>query len=181
LHSEQRTFLWQQYETETRGARTVHPAQPCGTGVYELIEHGGHTHTHLAYILEAPQKEGGVQAAFNIQGEGSYIVMVKNPTVPSQYRTRTGATYPSELVSVFGGRRWTSGKPVELLNYIGAELIVIGTKAKSIPEELGKAGEELEEIERVEAKHLDDKNLFENLRLSSKDRPAEPLLEGKRK
>jgi len=135
----------------------------------------------LAYILEAPQKEGGVQAAFNIQGEGSYIVMVKNPTVPSQYRTRTGATYPSELVSVFGGRRCTSGKPVELLNYIGAELIVIGTKAKSIPEELGKAGEELEEIERVEAKHLDDKNLFENLRLSSKDRPAEPLLEGKRK
>src|SRR5581483_12308992 len=42
------------YETKTRGVRVKPAARPAGEGVYAIVRH--ENHTHLAYVLELPDK-----------------------------------------------------------------------------------------------------------------------------
>jgi hypothetical protein len=78
--------------------------------VYAIIEE--HGHTHLAYVLELPDDIGTVQKAFNIQHEGSFIISVKNPDIPSPFGYTTQAPdYPKDLTDLFEGKRWRSANP----------------------------------------------------------------------
>jgi hypothetical protein len=63
------------YETTTRGERSVSECRLMGKGVYNIVEHKGHT--HLAYVLEFPEEPSEVQNDFNIEKEGSYVISVK--------------------------------------------------------------------------------------------------------
>jgi len=63
------------YQTATRGERKLSECKLMGRGVYNIVEHKGHT--HLAYVLEFPEEPGDVQKDFNLKNEGSYVISVK--------------------------------------------------------------------------------------------------------
>jgi len=114
------------YTTKTRGERRVEAARPAGRGFYGVITH--RNHTHLAYVLELPEKIGEVQEAFNIQKEGSYIITVKNPEVrgPMGLLPREKEPLPDHLLHHFQGRKFVPLDPPSFLDYKGTEVIIIG-------------------------------------------------------
>jgi hypothetical protein len=66
---------YEEYETKTRGVRKIPPARPAAEGVYTILRHG--EHTHLAYFLEVPKRQGPVERELNIKREASYIIAVR--------------------------------------------------------------------------------------------------------
>jgi len=168
-----------QYVTKTLGERRLEGMRPAGDGVYAIVEaiKHGRKHSHLAYVLENPKELGPVQRAFNIDHEGSFVINVKNPKGTSSFLKTKGANYPPELQQVFEDRNWNIASPLDLLDYEGAELLLIGA-AQDVVEEMGKIGEELEHYDKVEARRLTDKALYEDLHLSRKEHPPKPLLTG---
>jgi hypothetical protein len=147
-------------------------ARPVGEGRYAIVEHNDHT--HLTYVLELPREPGRAQDVFRIRPEGSYIVAVRNPRAdaPSPAGLRPGqrAQYPPELMEYFGNRRFIAVVDPRLLDYEGAEMVLIGA-AEDVRAELGI---ELDpEEERVE-----DADLLRTLQLQPGDLPTEPLQDG---
>jgi hypothetical protein len=163
----------QAYETRTRGVRVVPPARPVGEGRYGIAEHDGHT--HLAYLLELPRKAGPAQDAFRIRPEASCLVAVRNPLVdvPSGagMRPEQRAKYPPELQERFGDRRFISVGDPRLLDYEGAEIVLIGA-AENVREELGIDLEP--RTERVE-----NADIFQKLRTGPEELPTEALEHGR--
>ncbi len=119
---------YEEYETKTRGLRSIPPARPAAEGIYTIVRHGDHT--HLAYFLELPKHQGPVERELNIQREASYIIAVKNPETPSPPNTGLGskheAQFPEGLQRKFKARRFIPVDPPDFLNYEGAEIILIG-------------------------------------------------------
>jgi hypothetical protein len=160
------------YETKTRGVRAEQEARPAGEGGYAIVDHDGHT--HLAYVLELPPEPGPAQSAFHITKEASYIVAVRNPEAPAPpdvgLPPDRRAAYPEELLERFRGRRFAAVDTPELLDYEGAEIVLIG--ASEDPE--GELGIELDaEDERLEAA-----DIFRKLRLRPGELPPDPLESG---
>jgi hypothetical protein len=153
----------EEYETKTRGERARPAARPCGEGVYALVRHDGHT--HLAYVLELPGKPGPVQKVLEIGREASYIVAVKNPQAPSPPEAglapEAAATYPKSLEDKFHGRRFLPADPPKLLDYPGAQLLLIGASA-DIRAELGLELDPERETERTA-------EIFRDLNLAKAD------------
>jgi len=192
-------LIEENYTTITQGERTVSACRPAGEGLYAIVQ--AQNSTHLAYVLELPQDIGDVQKAFNIEKEGSFFLVVKNPNIPSQNQgnvqsidmTQPGLPNPNisrvipvppfqpilpqRLQEMIGGKIWTPAIPKEILNYKGIEMVIIG-ESNNLVKEFGKTGKEIEEEERIEASHLNDVNLFEELRLDKAKFPVEPLLYG---
>lgn len=168
------------YKTTTRGERSVSECRFMGRGVYNIVEHKGHT--HLAYVLEFPEEPSEVQNEFNIEKEGSYVISVKNPetTNPSYagLPDNEKVTYPTHLLEKFGSRRFVSLSSTEFIDYEGAELLFIGAK-KDIAEELGESGKELEELADFEIKEIvpltAERIIYEELHLEKEVLPSEPL------
>jgi hypothetical protein len=113
-------------------------AQPAGVARYVLADHGGHT--HLAYALARPPDDARLQRELNIRSEASYVIAVRNPDtsappgagLPEHRR----AQYPRELHDRFAWRRFIPANPPVLLDYPGAELVLIGA-AEDASRELG--------------------------------------------
>jgi len=165
------------YETKTRGERHVPACRPAGEGYYGIVEHG--PHTHLAFVLELPKEIGEVQKAMNIEEEGSYVVMVKNPEVPSStfFHGAKQASFPKHLQEKFEGRKFNSINPPDFLDHEDAELIIIAA-SENIAQEFGTTGIQLEEEEKVDVKRLKDDQVFSDLHLSKKQFPPQPLITG---
>ncbi|GBC02891.1 hypothetical protein RclHR1_04890002 [Rhizophagus clarus] len=168
------------YQTKTRGERSLSSCRLLGRGVYSIVEHKGHT--HLAYVLEFPEEQTEVQDDFNIKSEGSYVISVKNPETTNPPKTGLPdyekVTYPTHLIEKFAGRRFLSLSTTEFMDYDGAELLLIGAK-EDITEELGEAGEELEELSDFETKKITSLTaedvIFKELNLEKEALPTEPL------
>lgn len=170
LHAE---FGRIEYATKTKGKRQLPPVRPAGEGVYAIVRHDGHT--HLAYSLELPEHPREVQQTFHIGQEGSYILSIKNPGKSSPPRVGLGdgqkAEYPQKLQQVFGDRRFADADPPELLDYPGAELMLVGAEEKPAAElDIGL------EPDRETAATAD---IFTDLKLNRKDHPVKPLFEGR--
>jgi hypothetical protein len=161
------------YETITRGERVVPAARPAGEGVYELVRHVDHT--HIAYALELPEKPGPVQEELNIKPEASFIVSVKNPEAPSPPGTGLpedeAAKYPPSLETLFQGRRFVPVDPPDLLDYPGAQLLLIGAAA-DVRAELGIELNPERETERTA-------EIFQDLHLAKSKTKLDPLTKGK--
>ena len=161
-----------EYGTKTRGERFQPGARPAGEGVYRILRHGDHT--HLVYSLELPQEPGDVQQELQIEEEASYIISVKNPEqggpqAPGLAKDQP-VDYPQDLMDVFDGRKFANVDPPDLLNYDGAEFILIPASG-DIDKELG--------IElNADRESLDSADLFKDLRIDKKTRPTEPLTKG---
>jgi hypothetical protein len=127
-----------EYQTKTRGTRVQPEAPPAGEGRYAIVPHD--RHTHLAYWLEEPRDPGPTQELFNVERAASYIVAVKNPEAPTPPGVGLPgdrrADFPPELLKRFGGRRYAPLDTPELLDYKGAELVLIGATT-DVSRELG--------------------------------------------
>ena len=161
-----------EYATKTRGIRKVAPARPAAEGIYAIARHDGHT--HLAYVIELPERRGPAERELNIKREASYVVAVKNPESPSPPNVGLGpheeARFPKSLQQKFQGRRFLPVDPPDFLDHDGAELMLIG--ADEHPEkELGI---------QFEPDHEDEHraDIFRVLKLP-RDLVREPLFEGK--
>jgi hypothetical protein len=165
-----REFLARQYPTATRGMRLVGAAKPVGEGRYQLVSHLGHT--ELAYALELPRSLGPAQEEFQIKKTASYIVAVKNPDVVVQGFTSPadGPRYPQHVRDKFGDRRWIEVDDPGILDYEGAEILLLGAHTHDVEDELG-----IEIDEEVETR--DSAEIFRKLRLGKEAR-AEPLFRG---
>ncbi|UFS72173.1 hypothetical protein LPW11_08260 [Geomonas sp. RF6] len=166
-------FKEARYETKTRGTREVGAARPAGEGVYAIVRHDDHT--HLVYSLELPEKPREVQRELGIEDEASYILSIKNPEKPAPQqaglRGDQKATYPYKLREGFQDRRFIDADPPDFLDYEGTEIMLIGA-AEDPSEELGI---ELD----PEKETLSSADIFKDLKLSRKEHPVKPLLEGK--
>jgi len=104
-------------------------ARLVGAARYAIADHDGHS--HLAYVLAPSPHPAPLQRALKIQPEASYIVAVRNPDAPAPpgagLPEHRRAQYPPELRERFGGRRFIPANPPDVLDYPGAELVLIGT------------------------------------------------------
>ncbi|MFW5813516.1 MAG: hypothetical protein ACOCXC_04225 [Fibrobacterota bacterium] len=161
------------YSTKTRGERTIGAARPAGEGVYKILVHKGHT--HLAYVLELPRKPDDVQQELNIEDQASYVITVKNPDKPSPksmgISARQQAEYPAELMEKFRGRRFSEVDPPGLLDYEGAQFVLVAA-SDNIKEELGA------QIKR-ENESVENADIFTDLKIDPGKRPKKPLFEGR--
>ena len=162
----------QTYETKTRGERTRPEARPAGEGVYAIVRHDDHT--HLAYELELPRKPGEVQEELEIEPEASYIISIKNPEAPSPpgvgLRGERKVDFPRRLQEQFRGRRFADVDPPEMLDYVGAEVLLIGAD-EDVSEELGiQLNPERESLNTAE--------IFTKLKMEKREHPIEPLTKG---
>lgn len=161
------------YETKTRGVRTEPPARPAGEGRYSIVRH--EDHTHLAYALELPPEPGPVQHAFRIEKEASYVVAVRNPEAPAPRGAglpgHRRADFPPDVLERFGGRRFAALDPPVLLDYEGAELVLVGA-SEDVRSELGI---DLD----VERERLETADLLRDLRVRPEELPTEPLSDGR--
>lgn len=161
------------YGTKTRGEREIPAARPAGEGIYAIVRHDNHT--HLAYSLELPEQPREVQHALHIPAEGSYIISIKNPEKSSPpkvgLKPDQKAGYPRKLLAAFHDRRFADADPPELLDYPGAELMLIG--ARENPEQELAIGMEPDKETAVSA------DVFADLKLNRKEHPVKPLFEGK--
>lgn len=160
------------YETRTRGERVQPGARPVGEGRYAVVDHDGHT--HLAYVLELPPSPGEAQRVFRIEREASYVVAVRNPDAPAPPGTglppRRRPAYPEQLRARFGGRRFSPVDPPELLDFEGAEVVIIGASS-DVERELGI---ELD----AETERIEDADLLRKLRIPPSELPLDPLQRG---
>ena len=153
-----------------RGKRGHHPAGAVADTV-ALVRRG--RNLYLTYELELPERPGKVQDELNIERQGAYILSIRNPEKPAPpgagLTEREEAHYPKSLQREFRGRRFAAEDP-HLLDYEGAEFVLIG--ARSDPE---RAYDVNLQAEHETAENAD---IFRKLKLSRRDHPLEPLLEG---
>jgi len=155
------------YATKTRGERLLPAVRPVGEGVYCIVARG--KNTYLAYTLELPAKRGEVQKALEIEPEASYVISIKNPAMPGR-RAAKPAHYPQNLKEKFNDLRFIPANPTQLLDYEGAELLLIGAHT-NITEVLGvQLEKELETINTAD--------IFKDLNLWKKEHPILPLFKG---
>lgn len=200
LHSLERGLGERSYETKTRGERHEGPARLAGRGVYAIVNTRGKTPsknaTHLGYHLSHPSEAGEVQLELGIHTASSFVLQVKNPEAePTSFGQRVGlsagrrANYPegiSKYVFEKGtrgrsyGLRFVPCKCIDLLDYEGAELLLIAARSgtEGTDQSLGESrGEALKTVGERESQEPPE-DIFRELAIEKDRIPAEPI-EGK--
>jgi hypothetical protein len=168
------------YTTQTRGGRQVPAACPVGEGVYELVQHGDHT--HLVFALELPATPGPAQEELNIPAEASYVVQIRNPMqgankvankVANKGSNKTDARrdgFPRSLQARFRNRRFISEDVPEFLDHAGAEILLVAA-SQDVSGELGIALDRRHETEATA-------DIINDLRMRKSRHPIKPLFAG---
>jgi len=145
------------------GTRHQDPSRLAGRGAYAIVNNNprvpSERTTHLGYHLSHPSESelGEVQKALGIQSAAAFVIQVKNPLAPTTSnqvvgrKPETRAKYPEEIMKeVFGmggskgredyGLKFSSIETTELLDYEGAELLLIASVAgeAGVEEKLGE-------------------------------------------
>ncbi|EPQ60362.1 hypothetical protein GLOTRDRAFT_31016 [Gloeophyllum trabeum ATCC 11539] len=199
LHKLESGLGEKEYETKTRGTRHEGPARLVGRGAYAIVNNDPSTpskrETHLGYHLShpSPSQLGEVQHEMRIYSASSFIIQVRNPLAPVSGGQRVGlpqgrrAEYPEQVMKeVFGqgtrgteayGLRFSGVTRPELLDYEGAELLLIGARSgedgleTSLGEGRGSALNETAEKEKDES----IQDVLKELAMDEEKIPAEPL------
>ncbi|KAL4069790.1 hypothetical protein V8B97DRAFT_1969274 [Scleroderma yunnanense] len=197
LHKLEKGLGERSYQTKTRGERHEGPARLAGRGVYAIVNTRGKTpsrnETHLGYHLSHPSEAGEVQQELGIYTASSFVLQVKNPGVePGSFGQRIGlpawrrANYPEGIMTyVFEkgtrgrtyGLRFTPCKCIELLDYEGAELLLIAARSgvEGVDQSLGEnRGEVLKEVGERESQEPTE-DIFRELGMEKDAFPAEPI------
>jgi len=158
------------YETKKR-EKVIEAARFFASGIYALIRHKDHS--HLAYVLEFPQKISDLHQSFNLDHEGSFIVAVKSPNNPTFYKGKS-PLYPIHVKKLFKkNKKWCPLTPV-LMNYPGTEIILIGAQ-NDLAKELPGPGEYLEDEAEKEAICTNCEKLSKSLHLQKQHIPMDPI------
>lgn len=155
---------------KTAAGTPIYPARPAGAGTYEIVRH--EDHTELACKLAAPARPGPVQEAFHIHPEASYILKVRDPRKARRGfpGARQKAEYPPELLELFD-QDWSDLVDTRLLDYENAQVLLIGAHRAQVEEAL--------DIDlRTESADRAVRKLYRTLRMSEREHPEEPLVEG---
>lgn len=167
----ERELREEHYDTKTRGEQEQPAARPAGEGVYVISLEDGQM--HLSYELELPKKSGEVQRTFKIAPMASFALSVKNPEKGQPKGAGLGpkqkADYPKRLQEEFRGRRFAR-EDVELLNYEGAEFILVGARRNPGAE----YGIELDAKEE----NYESSDVKRRMRMAKSRHPIEPLVKG---
>ncbi|RFA30533.1 hypothetical protein CAI21_05665 [Alkalilimnicola ehrlichii] len=156
------------YQTKTRGRRQQPAARPAAEGVYALV--GSDRETRFVYALELPEKPGEPQQAFNLAPDASFVISVKNPERSRSGRGRDKeADFPKVVKAQFAGRRFAAAVP-EMLNYEGAEIVLIGAH-------IGARAEQEADLETA-SEQLQTADIVRDLRMVKSRHPVKPLLRG---
>jgi hypothetical protein len=125
------------------------------------------------YALELPDEPDEVQKQLRIAPEASFALSIKNPEQGAPeaagLQADQAADYPQALQERFRGRRFDQEHP-ELLDYAGAEIVLIG--ARTNPE--AAYGVSLEPGE--EDAHTAD--ILNELKMARSRHPVQPLIKG---
>jgi hypothetical protein len=136
------------------GTRHQGPARITARGAYAIVNDEAHTpssrETHLGYHISHPTSDnfGEVQKALGIHQASSLVLQVKNPDAPNNSPSNVGppkgrrAEFPEHVMKeVFGqggrrgresyGLRFASVERREMLDYEGAELLLIAARRAS--------------------------------------------------
>ncbi|TNY18589.1 hypothetical protein DMC30DRAFT_47848 [Rhodotorula diobovata] len=157
------------YETKTLGTRHQPGARVAAAGAYVLHttehppEHSSNAsavyHTHFAYEIAVPHEMGEVQKGLHIEHEGVFTLQVKNPDsasnpiVGNQPESKH-AQFPPELKHLFT-TKFIPANPPSLLNYPGAELLLVPSK-HSASQDIGESAEkELDQEEKALEKDIE--------------------------
>ncbi|KAH9480344.1 hypothetical protein JR316_0006942 [Psilocybe cubensis] len=190
------------YETKTRGTRHEGPARLVARGGYAIVNSEGETpskrETHLGYHVSHPGavEMGDVQKSLGIFSASSFIIQVKNPLAPAantQQAHSKPVEYPDWIMQgVFGagkgceaqsrgrehyGLRFASCETPKLLDYKGAELLLIAARdgEEGLETSLGDGrGAALTEMEEKEARESLG-SVFDELGLNLDEFPVESL------
>lgn len=119
---------------EPSGHRARPWARLAGEGRYVIARH--EDHTHLAYRLRQPSKAGAVQRELEIKPEASYVIAVKEPYAPSEIKLANTPSYPPELRRKFDGLSFIPADPTSLLDYLWAQVLLVGART-DVEKELG--------------------------------------------
>ncbi|TKA58566.1 hypothetical protein B0A53_00307 [Rhodotorula sp. CCFEE 5036] len=182
------------YETKTLGTRHQPGARVAGAGAYVLHAAENYPkdsqnasavyHTYLIYELAMPHQLGEVQHALHIHEEGGFTLQVKNPEAPSTnpaVRDKPKSKqpkYPDELHKLFK-TKFIPADPPALLDYPGAELLLIASKHTPEQDTSKKAKKELD-AEEQELEHDIEKQTDGNeAKKVLKEMGFEGLIEGK--
>lgn len=154
------------YQTKTRGLRHLAAARPAGEGAYALHREG--RNLVLAYRLELPTEPGPVQQELGIAQEAAYVVALKNPEVPNPpgigLKEEDRVHFPAGEQEEFHGTSWSAADK-HLLDFERAEFVLIGATdhPSAVPAERAQPAPEA---------------VLRRLKLTPRDTPLEPLVEG---
>lgn len=158
-------------ETGTRGEQTDPAIRPAGEGVYAVSLEDGQM--HLSFALELPEEPGAVQQALRIPPEASYALSIKNPEKGQPANAGLSeegkADYPDRLQDAFDDRRFDP-ETLELLDYEGAEFVLVGTRTDPRSEYDVDLDPDSEDYDAADT--------IRYLRMVKTRHPVEPLFEG---
>ncbi|GAA5979066.1 hypothetical protein JCM11641_004962 [Rhodosporidiobolus odoratus] len=182
------------YETKTRGTRHQPGARVAGSGAYVLhstenppedsANASAVYHTYLAYELAVPHEIGEAQEALHIHSEGSFTLQVKNPdsqsnnlVVPNQPEVKH-PQFPPGLKHYFT-TKYIPTNPPALLNYAGAELLLIPSKHKPAQDLGENAKAELDDEEKDLEQDIEKEQGDSDAKKALEEVGLEGLIEGK--
>lgn len=114
-----------EYETATRGPQRQSEAIPAGAGRYAISLSSGES--YLVYRLAQPAEPGPAQRTLGIRAEAGYTIAVRNPDLDVPGFPDQTPDYPPQLRERFGELRWMEVSDAGLLDYRGAQLVLIGS------------------------------------------------------
>lgn len=113
------------YRTATQGERHQSATVVAASGSWQLTRAG--SSTYLELDVEPAIEDQGLLEELGIEPAARFAINVKNP----QARGDAGlaeeerAEYPEDLQAVFDGNRWSEADPIELLDHVGAEFVLV--------------------------------------------------------
>ncbi|BGO92225.1 hypothetical protein NBRC10512_000957 [Rhodotorula toruloides] len=182
------------YETKTRGTRHQAGARVAASGAYVLYTVENYPkdsanesavyHTYFAYEIAVPHEMGEVQEALHIQHEGAFTLQVKNPEAPStnpavgNQPASKHPQFPPEYKKLFH-TKFIPASPPELLDYPGAELLLIPSKHEAVQDIGEKAEKELDKEEKELEKSIEGQKDGGEAKKALKEMGLEGLIDGK--
>lgn len=113
------------YRTRTQGERHQSATRVAAEGTWELRREG--RDTHLVLELEARMDDQDLLDALHLHPQARYVLNVKNPRAAGAagLDDEDRAELPEHLQEVFDGNRWAPADPVELLDHVGVEFVLV--------------------------------------------------------
>ncbi|GAA5880478.1 hypothetical protein JCM16303_005396 [Sporobolomyces ruberrimus] len=182
------------YETKTMGSRYQPGSRVAASGVYILHATENYPkdsqnmsavyETKFAYQVALPHEMGEVQEALHIHPSGSFSLQVKNPESPSNNPAAPTQDpskhpqFPESLQSLFR-TKFIPANPPALLDYPGAELLLLPSK-HNVHEDIGnKAEKELQEEEDELEDDIEKQTNGDEVKKALKEAGLDGLIEGK--
>ena len=117
------------YRTQTQGQRHQSATRVAAEGTWALQREG--RDTHLVLELDG-QVDDELLDQLHVHPRARYVLNVKNPRAAGEagLDDEDRAELPDHLQDVFDGNRWAPADPVELLDHVGVEFVLVAAEVE---------------------------------------------------